>query len=243
MPLLAVCAARVTNTTFSGYGNSTLRAINDFGCRRGYYEPVTRVGQDLNVDEQAKVALAYAALVGTCRRAPPGTVSALAWEWGLYCKDTVRMAFYRFKYGETIFSQRGRSVPEQIMDLLTNQEAVIKIIVDKKGRISGRRLQAAFRNATGIAVSRQTLVRHLKKPNLKITRRRYAPVLTENHKMTRSRFGTKYRANDFDRWIDLDEKWFVNRCQNYRSHFSQFMHAPGFILSVSKGMFGFCRTT
>ena len=84
---------------------------------------------------------------------------ALAWEWGLYCKDTVRMAFYIFKYGETIFSQRGRSVPEQIMNLLTHQEAVIKIIVDKKGRISGRRMQAAFRNATGIAVSRQTLVR------------------------------------------------------------------------------------
>ena len=164
------------------------------------------MGQDLNLDEQAKVVCAYSALIGSKYRAPSGTVSSLAWELGIYKTDTVRNMYYKFKYGQTIFSQRGRSVQDKVMDMLANHEAVVRIIKKKKGRISGRRLEAAFRNMTGVAVSRQTLVAHLKTLNLKICRRRYAPCLTQTHKMTRHRFGWKYKEEKFDRWIDLDEK-------------------------------------
>ena len=206
--LVVVGTAAYAESAFSNYGNSTVTAVQDYGSKRGIYKPFTKVGQELNVDEQAKVAMHYAALVGSGGRAPSGTVSSLAWQWGM-CSKTVRNIFFKFKYGATVFSQTGRSTGEKIMDILANNEAVIKILVDKKGRVSGRRLQVAFKNMTGIAVSRQTLVRHLKTMNLEIARRRYCPKISPTHKQTRHRFGSKYLHDNFDRWIDLDEKWYL----------------------------------
>ena len=95
---LKVVTGRYTESLFAGYGNATVTAINEFGCRRGYYEPITFVGQDFNLDEQAKVVCAYSALIGSKYRAPSGTVSSLAWEWGIYKTDTVRNMYYKFKY-------------------------------------------------------------------------------------------------------------------------------------------------
>ena len=204
-----VCVANVYNDSFEGYGHETLDSIRSFGRRRSYHEPITIVGEDLNIDEKAKIAIEYGVLVGFNGRARAGTVTSLAWEWGVYSTTTIRTIYYRFKYGKTIFSQRGCSVSDRIMDVLANQKAVVHILKDRKGRVSGRRLQAAFRDMTGIAVSRSTLVRYLKTLNLKITRRRYSPMLTPTHKMTRSRFGSKYMHENFDCWIDLDEKWCV----------------------------------
>ena len=83
----------------------------------------------------------------------------------------MRDIYWKFKYGATIFSQRGRSTHHIVMDILEYQEAAREILFEKKGRVSGRRLTAAFRNKTGIAVSRNTLVRYLKTLNLKICRR------------------------------------------------------------------------
>jgi hypothetical protein len=198
-----------TESAFTNFGNATVTAVNDFGSKRCIYKPYTRIGQDLNLDERAKVAIEYAALIGNRDRAPAGTVQSLAWIWGLYTTNTIREIYYKFKYGDTIFNQRGRATRDKIMDVLTNHETVISILVNRKGRVSGRRLAAAFKIATGLAVARSTLVRHLKGLGLEICRRRYSPVLTETHKVTRHRFGTKYRHEKFDRWIDLDEKWLV----------------------------------
>ena len=189
------------------HGSATLDAVKTFGIRRGFHEPLTEVGEDLNVDEKAKVAVQYACLIANRVRAPPGSVASLAWTWGLFTTRTVRNIFWTFKYGFTIFSQRGRSTPDRIMDVLEYQQALVEIVVDKKGRVSGRRLVAAFKNKTGISVSRGTLVKYLKSLNLKICRRRYCPKMTEIHKMTRKRFGHKYRDENFDNWIDVDEKW------------------------------------
>jgi hypothetical protein len=126
-----VVTGRYTESLFAGYGNATVTAINEFGCRRGYLEPITFVGQDLNLDEQAKVVCAYSALIGSKYRAPSGTVSSLAWEWGIYKTDTVRNMYYKFKYGQSIFSPRGQSVQDKVMDVLANHEAVVRIIKKK----------------------------------------------------------------------------------------------------------------
>ena len=142
--LAVVTAAHYAETSFSNYGNATLSNISDFGCRRGVHEPYTSIGQELNLDEQAKLACEYAALVGSKYRAPSGSVSSLVYEWDIYCTDTCQRIYYKFKYGQTIFSQRGRSVQDKIMDVLSNHDAVVHIIKDAKGRVSGRRPQAAF---------------------------------------------------------------------------------------------------
>ena len=189
------------------HGSATIDAVKAFDIRRGFHEPITEVGEDLNIDEKAKIAVEYGALIGNRTRAPPGSVASLAWSWGLFTTQTVRNVYWRFKYGYTIFSQRGRSVSARIMDVLEYQQALVDIIVEKKGRVSGRRLVAAFKNKTGISVSRSTLVNYLKTLNLKICRRKYCPKLTATHKMTRKRFGHKYRDENFDNWIDVDEKW------------------------------------
>ena len=67
-----------------------------------------------------------------------------------FFKGTVREIYYRFKYGETIFPQKGWFIPFKIMDVLANHEAVIHIVVDRKGQIAGRRLQAAFFEKQGL---------------------------------------------------------------------------------------------
>lgn len=179
--------------------------MQSYGCRRGRLGKIkTQIGQDPNAEERVKIALLYANGRGTKR----GIVSELAWEWGVD-RSTIRRIHNVAAYAESFTSQRGRAEARKIMDVLENQEAVIKIVEDANGRISGRRLEAAFRNATGIAVTRKTLVKYLKSIGLQICRRRYKPMLTEVHKMTRFMYGQQYMHQEWDRWIDLDEKWFV----------------------------------
>ena len=95
------------------------------------------------------------------------------------------------------------------MDVLANQELVVKIVEDAKGRTSARKIQKAFNAGTGLSVSKDVLVKYLKSIGLKICRRRYKPLLTEVHKMTRFVFGTKYQHETWESWVDLDEKWYV----------------------------------
>ena len=70
---LVVTTAYVAEELFTRFGNATVCAIKHFGSGRKH----TRLGQDY-LEESAKVAIEYAALVGSRSRALPGTVSSIA---------------------------------------------------------------------------------------------------------------------------------------------------------------------
>ena len=43
---------------------------------------------------------------------------------------------------------------------------------------------------------------------MRITKRRYIPLLRQHHEVARYFFGTQHLQNRWDNWIDVDEKWF-----------------------------------
>jgi len=168
-------------------------------------------------------------------------VWGIAWDWGItVC--TVRRIFLKVTYGSSFRSQKGRAAVDKIMDVLANHEAVVKIVEDAKGRTSARKLAKAFKFMTGIAVSRKVLVKHLKSIGLQIARRRYAPMLTEVHKLTRYTFGTRYQHDQFENWVDLDEKWYVlHKSVSFVVASNSVVFRAGSMSSGSKDMSGFCR--
>ena len=153
------------------------------------------------------MALLYAELqTGEGERRKKGAVATMAWDFGV-APGTVATIYSDIRHGKTVF-RKERFYDDKIMDVLENHFALIDIVVDAKGRLSKRRMAAKFERATGLTVSSDTLVRHLKQMKAEVARRRYAPQLTETHKMQRYVYGCKYLDCRWKNWVDVDEKWF-----------------------------------
>jgi len=153
------------------------------------------------------VCLLYAELgTGDGDRRKKGSVVSLAWDFGV-STGTVYTTWDRIRHGKEVF-RKPRVYDDCIMDSLENHLALIDIVVDNKGRLSKRRMATKFLDKTGILVSSDTLVRHLKSLKARVTKRRYCPQLTELHKMQRYVYGAKYLDCRWKYWVDVDEKWF-----------------------------------
>jgi hypothetical protein len=153
------------------------------------------------------MTLLYAELrVSDGGRRVKGSVANLAWDFGVN-KSTVFATYGRIRHGKTVF-RKPRIYNDNLMDSLENHLALIEIVVDAKGRLSKRRMAAKFFRQTGVNISADTLVRHLKTLKVEVCRRRYCPQLTEVHKVQRYVFGSKYNEERWKYWLDVDEKWF-----------------------------------
>ena len=74
-----------------------------------------------------------------------------------------------------------------------------------------RELKFDFTNAemaewAGLHAS--TVSRYLKKANWRLVKRKYRPLLTDNHKAARLAWAKTHERQEFMRWVDIDEKWF-----------------------------------
>ena len=151
------------------------------------------------------MTLLYAELrVSDGGRRVKGSVANLAWDFGVN-KSTVFATYGRIRHEKTVF-RKPRIYNDNLMDSLENHLALIEIVVDAKGRLSKRRMAAKFFRQTGVNISADTLVRHLKTLKVEVCRRRYCPQLTEVHKVQRYVFGSKYNEERWKYWLDVDEK-------------------------------------
>jgi len=97
---------------------------------------------------------------------------------------------------------------DKICDAWDVEQALVSILVKRKGRVNKRSLSRLVKEETGKEISTSSLVRKLKDLKVEVKRRRYAPLLTPVHKLTRYYYGAKWADERYRFWIDLDEKWF-----------------------------------
>ena len=184
---------------------SIIDDIQSYGVARW----LTLPGKHLDMEERVKLAFEYNELIITdSGRRVRGSLDDLAWRWGVKSASHIKIVHKKIRFGSTVFRLPRIYVKDRIMDDFNNQEALVNILVEAKGRISKRRIGAKFRKQTGKSISDSTLVRKLKDLKVMVKRRRYKPVLTKTHKWTRYFYGCKYVNERYHNWIDLDEKWF-----------------------------------
>lgn len=202
---LGVLTAVYLASCFEPIAYATLDDIEQYGSLRWQ----TELGDHLSTEERVRLSFMYGDLANSdFGGKTKGSVTSLAWLWGLRSPGHIRNIFQKTRYGETIYKITRLPSTDKIMDVWAHNQELIKIVVDRKGRISQREIARAFRENTGVQVATSTIVRALKAMKAEVARRRYKPLLSPAHRMARFFFGAKYIDDRFLYTCDVDEKWF-----------------------------------
>ena len=191
-------------------GTTICADAKSFGCKRfsTAKHVTTKPPGHLHAEERVRLSFEYGELPIDIHGRKIG-VKRLTWLWGLKGPNTVRTIYMQVRYGTTIYRASRTPFKDRILDVFEREQALIGILVKKKGRLTAEQIGNLFREQTRLNVSTSTIIRKLKELKVEVCRRRYRPMLTPACRQCRFLFGAKYSKERWRHWIDLDEKWQV----------------------------------
>jgi len=145
-------------------------------------------------------------------------VTEVSLEWGvgknLYPEYTKLM-----KQTRSLESHKKGKVGRKFKVAGADYEKFVALNRKHKGDKTYRELAVLFKRATGLIVDKLTLFRTAKREKWQMQTKYTCPMLTDEQMEARRLFALRHCANDWEAYVDIDEKWFYTLTRKRKRKF------------------------